>query len=86
MGVTFLIKLQPASLQLYQKKKQINLFPCEVCEIFKNIFFIEPLRTAASVPSASTFGFVKKFFTFFSPKLKLAFIELFWGGCNETDQ
>ena len=86
MGVTFLIKLQPASLQLYQKKKQINLFPCEVCEIFKNIFFIEPLRTAASVPSGSTFGFVKKFFTFFSPKLKLAFIELFWGGCNETDQ
>ena len=28
--------------------------------------------------AARTFGFVEKFFTFFSPKLKPAFVELFW--------
>ena len=46
MGVSFLIKLQLASLQLYQERRSINLFSGE---FLKNIFFIEPLRTAASV-------------------------------------
>ena len=82
MGVSLLIKLQPCNF--IKKENQINLFSCGFCGIFKNIFFIEPQRTATSVPSGNIFGFVEKLFTFLSPKLKLAFIELFWGGCNET--
>ena len=45
IGVSFLIKLQPAGLQFYQERRS-NKFSFE---FLRNIFFIESLRTAASV-------------------------------------
>ena len=44
----FLIKLQGSDLQLYLKKALAQVFSCEFCEIFKNIFYTEHLRPAAS--------------------------------------
>ena len=35
-------------LQLYLKETQAQLFSCEYCEVFKNTYFEEHLRTAAS--------------------------------------
>ena len=82
VGVSFLIKLQPASLQL-----SIHVFSCEFCEIFKNIFFTEPLQTATSVLTRSILISSKNsLLYFFSPKLKLAFIELFWGALLYSHQ
>ena len=47
--VFFLIKLQASGLQLYLKKKLWHrFFFCELCETFKNTYFEEHLRTAAS--------------------------------------
>ena len=43
----FLIKL-PATLFI-QKETLTQVFSCELCEIFKNTFFTEHLRVAASV-------------------------------------
>ena len=47
--VSFLIKLQASELQLYKKETLALVFSWEFCEIFKNTFFTEHLRTAASV-------------------------------------
>ena len=51
------------------------MFFCEFCEIFKNIFFIEPLRTAASVSSGNIFGLVEKLFTLFYQSLNLPLLN-----------
>ena len=48
----FLIKLQPSGLQLYSKEAPTQVFFCEYCEIFKNSYFEEHLRMAASVTQA----------------------------------
>ena len=49
-GVSFLIKLQPAGLQLYQKRRSNKFyFPVNFAKFLKNLFFIESLQTAASV-------------------------------------
>ena len=37
----------PEGLQLYQKETPTQVFSCEYCEIFKNTYFGEHLRTAA---------------------------------------
>ena len=47
--VSFLTKLQASELQLYKKETLALVFSWEFCEIFKNTFFTEHLRTAASV-------------------------------------
>ena len=47
--VSFLIKLQASELQLYKKEALALVFSWEFFEIFKNTFFTEHLRTAASV-------------------------------------
>ena len=45
----FLIKLQASELQLYQKETPTQVFSCEYCKNFKNIYFEEHLQmTAAS--------------------------------------
>ena len=36
-------------LQLYQKETPVQVFSCEICEIFKNSYFEELLRKIASV-------------------------------------
>ena len=36
-------------LQLYEKETPTQVLCCEYCEIFKNTYFEEHLRTAASV-------------------------------------
>ena len=37
------------SLQIYQKEVPTQVFSCEICEIFKNIYFEEHMRTTSSV-------------------------------------
>ena len=50
-GVFFSINLQ-AACKFIKKETPVRLFYCEFCENFKNIFFVEHLRTAASYYSA----------------------------------
>ena len=47
--VSFLIKLQASGLQFIKKEALPQVFSCELCEIFKNTFFTEHLRTTAYV-------------------------------------
>ena len=47
-GVSFLVKLKAGGLQLYEKNTPIQVWSCELCEIFKNTFFIEKLRAVTS--------------------------------------
>ena len=57
----FLIKLQVFSLQLYLKETSTQVFSCEYCVIFKNTYFKEHLRMAASGLSINyllTFGYI----------------------------
>ena len=48
----FSVKLLPASrpegLQLYYKQTLTQVLSCEICEVFKNTYFEEHLRTTAS--------------------------------------
>ena len=37
------------SLQIYQKAAPTQVFSCEICEIFKNTYFEEHVRTTSSV-------------------------------------
>ena len=78
-GVSFLIKLQPAGLQLYQKRRSNKFyFPVNFAKFLKNLFFIESLQTAASVRLEAFLVSSKiLYFPFFSSKLKLDFFELF---------
>ena len=55
----FLIKLRALSLQLYLKKVPVQVFYCEFCEICKNIFFTEHLRTTASTSNFDEKGILK---------------------------
>ena len=48
----FLIKLQ-VDLQLYDEETPTQLFSCEICKNFKNIFFEEYQQATASVVSFS---------------------------------
>ena len=45
----FLIKLQVVRPETLLKRTPIRVLSCEHCEIFKNVYFEEHLRTAASV-------------------------------------
>ena len=40
-------------LQLYENKTPPHVFSCKICEIFKNTYFAEYMRTTASVVSSS---------------------------------
>ena len=75
--VSFLIKVQPASLQFYQNQKRnpINVFSCEVCQIFENIFFIESMRTRLLLCRLEAFLFRRKilYFPFFHQSGNLPF-------------
>ena len=90
MGVSFLMKWRPASLQLYQNRRSDKFgFLWVLRNFLKNIFYnfcwtsvesfiilLEPLRTAASLPTGSIFVFFKTFhFPFFhqSWNLKMPF-------------
>ena len=42
----FLKSCRPSGLQLYLKETPAQVFSCEYCQIFKNTYFEEPLRTA----------------------------------------
>ena len=64
---------KPATLS--KKENPINLFSCEFCEIFKNIFFTEPLRTAASVPTGSIFVSWKNSLLFFHQSWNLPLLN-----------
>ena len=46
--VSLLIKLQPTACNFIKKETLAQVFSCEVCEIFKNIFLTEHLWTTAS--------------------------------------
>ena len=47
------LKLQASGWQLYSKETPKQVFSCEICKIFKNTYFAEHLRTAASDGSKS---------------------------------
>ena len=48
-GVSFFLKLQAGSLQLFLKKEtQVQVFSCENWGILKNAVFTEHIRTNAS--------------------------------------
>ena len=47
--VSFLIKLQASGLNANKKDTVAQEFSCEFCEISKNAFFREHLRTTASI-------------------------------------
>ena len=53
--VSFLIKLQA------KKETLAQVFSCEFCNIFKNTFFTEHLRTAASVTTILVVVYLKQF-------------------------
>ena len=42
------MKLQAFNLQVFKKETPTKVLSCEVCETFKNTYFEEHLRTAAS--------------------------------------
>ena len=48
VGVSFSESCRPEALQLYQKETPTQVFFCEYCRIFKNTYFEEHLRKAAS--------------------------------------
>ena len=47
--VSFLIKLQASGFNVNKKDTVAQVFSCEFCEISKNAFFREHLRTTASI-------------------------------------
>ena len=49
VGVSFLIKLQALSLQLYLKNTPVEVFSCEFCETCKNNSFCGAPLVAASL-------------------------------------
>ena len=46
---SFLIKLQASGSNFTKKETLAQVFSCELCEIFKNDFFVEHLRVTATV-------------------------------------
>ena len=49
------MKLQARPATLLKKETLAQVFSCEFCEIFKNTFFTEHLRTTASVSISELF-------------------------------
>ena len=49
----FLITLQVFRPEPYQEETPTQVISCEICKIFKNVYFEEYLRTTASVVSFS---------------------------------
>ena len=47
-GISFSVKFQPGGLQLYENRNSGTCVFCDFCKIFKNTFFVENLRSAAS--------------------------------------
>ena len=58
--VSFLIKLQVQACNFSKKETMAQVFSYEFCEIPKNAFFTEHLRTTASSKLMQTLCFVKK--------------------------
>ena len=48
IGIAFTINFQPGGLQLYQNRNSSTSVFFDFCKIFKNDYFVEHLRTAAS--------------------------------------
>ena len=67
VGVSYLIKLQVSSLQLYYKETPTQVLSCEFCQFFKSAFFVEYIGTAASDSRPDIFckrAFLKNFENF----------------------
>ena len=57
----FFNKVTSLSLQVYRKQISVHVFSCKFCEIFKDAYFVEHLRTAASEgDSPNIFDFIDK--------------------------
>ena len=71
-------------MQLYQEETPTQVFSCEICKIFKNTYFEEHLRTAASVLSSSIHDLATHCTKKWSFPLKILlrekcpYSELFW--------
>ena len=61
--VSFLIKLQAPNLQFYLKKTPAQVFSREFYEIFTSTYFVEHMRTIASVT------YIYKFLHFFGMRI-----------------
>ena len=57
--VSFSIKLQAPPTTLLKKETLVQVFFCELCEVFKVTFFTEHLRETASAPGVMFFGKLK---------------------------
>ena len=53
----FLIKLQADACNFIKNKTLAQVFSCEFCQIFKNTYFVEHLRTTASACNYFNFQF-----------------------------
>ena len=62
-----LIKLQASGLQLYKKETLAQVFSCEFCESFQNIFFYRTPLVAASGMSITLNSFMLLVF-FYTPR------------------
>ena len=50
---------RPQARNFIKKETLTQMFSCEFCQIFKNTFFIEHLRTASSVLNLKNYGLLK---------------------------
>ena len=69
MACNFVKKNSNTACNFIKNETLVEVFPCKLCEIFKNTFFTEQLRTTASVK-------IKDLFLSFNPN-KLPFYLLF---------
>ena len=67
-----LIKLQACNF--IKKRLLTQVFSCEICEIFKNTYFEEYLRTTASV----IFFYGSQYHTFFSVQAQIEMVDKCW--------
>ena len=63
-AVSFLIKLQAESLQLYQKETMEHVFSCEFCEFFKSTYIAKHLEMVASVYYQANINIRKSLLTY----------------------
>ena len=66
-----------------KKKTLTQVFSCEFCEIFKNTFLAEHLRTTASPRTFQTFQIKKTFQTLYTQALR-AQSDIYYGTFYET--
>ena len=48
-----MIKLSSVDLKFIKKESLVQVFSCEFCEIYKNVFFVEHHRTSALITAVS---------------------------------